>query len=96
MKFRRHGTEWQLIDETAPPNACVIAILRNELEAAALKKFCELYLEAAGEGLSFPFSVDHCGHTYTVFLESGNGEKLKLRIVGPEGVEAFVQTEFLL
>lgn len=96
MKFLKRGTGWQLIDENAPPNACVIATLRNEIEAAALKRFCELYLEATREGSGSPFSVDHCGHTYTVFPESGVGGKLRLRIVGPELAETFVDTEFLL
>lgn len=96
MKLVKSGTEWHLIDEDAPPDACVIATLRDDVEAAALKRFCERYLDETGADPGGPFSVEHAGHSYTVFAESRKGKKLILRIVGTDGAEAFVRTEFVL
>jgi len=96
MKLIKNGAEWHLIDEHASPDACLIARLHGELEAAALIRFCEYYLAGALDDLRRPFPIEHAGKSYTVSTKSRKGEKLVLRIIGTDETDVIIQTEFVL
>lgn len=93
MRFeRRSGDVWLLIDEAAPPDACVIATVRGSIEVLALKGLCEVYLASTGQ--FEPFEFTHEGHRYRATPFSDRGGKLSLRIDGSDGTLSRVETEF--
>jgi hypothetical protein len=93
VKFVRRQGVWHLIDEQAPPEACVIATLRSEVEVKALKKFCELWVSDPTRALA-GFEILHNGKRFEVSV--AGGEKLDLRLLGEDGSATTVETEFAL
>jgi hypothetical protein len=92
MRLVQRGDVWLLIDEAAPESACVIAVMRDEVEVLALHEFCRAYLQRPG-GVPERFTV-RCGDAeYTVTPLGTPGEKLSLVIRG-EGYSSTLGTEF--
>ena len=93
MQFT-HGAEgvWLLIDETAPPDACVIATVRGAVEVLALKGLCEARLQSPGPLTSFAFAFEDREYRVTPFPDRGG--RLSLRIDGSDGSLSRVETEF--
>ncbi len=94
MKFVQREGDWQLIDENAPADACVIATLRSEVEVVALGEFCKFYLQSP-DRVPEHFTVRHKGAEYTVTPLGAPGEKLALVIRG-EGYSSTVATQFAM
>lgn len=92
MQFVMADGVWNLIDETAPPDANVIAVLRGLVEILAVKALCEHKLLPGGVPVEFAFT--HDGHSYRVTPYSDRGKRLSLRIDGDDGSLLRVETEF--
>jgi hypothetical protein len=93
MQFvQRPGGVWHLIDETAPPEECLVAEVRGPVEVLALKGLCEARLASAAP--PEPFGFHHEGHEYRVTPYADRGDKLSLRIDGSNGSLSRVETEF--
>ena len=83
---------WHLIDEAAPPNANLIAVLRGPVEILAVKALCEAMLHPGG--LPNEFAFTHNGRSYRATPYGDRGHRLSLRIDGEDGSLARVETEF--
>lgn len=83
---------WHLVDEAAPPDANLIAVLRGPIEILAVKARCEQMLRS--EGVVAEFGFIHNGRSYHVTPHSDRGDRLSLRIVGTDGSQSRVETEF--
>jgi hypothetical protein len=93
MKFTEGEGVWYLIDEAAPSDACVIAVLKDDVELLALKRLCEDMLEVgASAGGSFAFL--HDGKRYEVTRYADRGNRLSLKIVGDDGSLRRIESEF--
>ncbi len=93
MRFvQEAGGVWLLIDETAPPDACLIATVRGPVEVLALKGLCEALIGAAGTVQDFAFTHDGRGFQVTPYADRGG--RLSLRIDGSDGSLSRVETEF--
>jgi hypothetical protein len=88
------GGVWHLIDEAAPPDANLIAVLRGPIEILAVKALCEAMLRP--EGSSAEFGFVHDGRSYRVTSHTDRGGRLTLRIDGDDGSLSRVETEFRL
>lgn len=86
------GGVWHLIDEAAPADANLIAVLRGPVEVLAVRGLCEAILRPGG--LPREFSIAHDGRSYRVTLFSDRGDRLSLRIDGDDGSLGRVETEF--
>jgi hypothetical protein len=86
------GGVWHLIDEAAPADANLIAVLRGPVEVLAVKGLCETMLRPGGLPAEFEFA--HDGRSYRVTPFSDRGERLSLRIQGDDGSLSWVETEF--
>ncbi|MFM8271392.1 MAG: hypothetical protein ACKODX_03575 [Gemmata sp.] len=86
------GGVWHLIDEAAPPDANLIAVLRGPVEVLAVKGLCEAMLRPGG--LPAEFSIDYEGRSYRVTPFGDRGGRLSLRIDGIDGSLSRVETEF--
>ena len=82
-----------LIDETAPVDANLIAVLRDSVEILAVKALCEAMLGPGGMPAGFDFT--HDGRQYRVTPFSDRGGRLSLRIDGDDGSLSRVETEFV-
>lgn len=82
---------WLLIDETAPPAANVIAVLRGPVEILAVRRLCEERLRGPYGSL---FIFEHDGLRYAVTPHADRGGKLTLSIRGDDGSLSRVETEF--
>lgn len=93
MQFKQQADDvWLLIDETAPPDANVIATVRGSVEILALKGLCEAKLR--GDNLNRPYGFELASLRYEVTPYSDRGGRLSLRILGPDGFRGRVETEF--
>lgn len=92
MQIVPAGGLWQLIDETAPADANLIAVLRGPVEVLAVKALCEQML--LPNGLPNEFSFTHDGRSYRVTPFSDRDRRLSLRIDGDDGSLSRVETEF--
>lgn len=92
MKILPAGNVWHLIDEAAPPDANLIAVLRGPVEALAIRALCEHMLSPGGVPTEFDFS--HNGHQYRVTPYTDRRDRLSLRIDGDDGSLSRVETEF--
>jgi hypothetical protein len=93
MKFiTTAGGVWHLIDESAPPDANLIAVLRGPLEVLAVKALCEQMLRPGDLPAEFAFA--HGEYSYRVTPFSDRGGRLSLRIDGGDGSLSRVETEF--
>jgi hypothetical protein len=88
------GTDgvWHLIDEAAPPDANLIAVLRGSVEVLAVRGLCEAMLRPGGLPAEFEFA--HEGRSYWVTPFSDRDGRLSLRIDGDDGSLSRVETEF--
>jgi hypothetical protein len=86
------GGVWHLIDEAAPADANLIAVLRGPVEILAVKALCENMLRPGG--LPPGFSFTHAGRAYRVTPYPDRGGRLSLRIDGDDGSLSRVETEF--
>lgn len=93
MKIVEREGGWLLIDEGAPEDANVIAVLRTVVEVVAIKTFCERFLTGQLPG---PYSIQHGRTTYTVTPFQDREGKLSLKVVGADGSLGRVETEFVL
>lgn len=89
-KGQAEGT-WLLIDESAPPAANVIAVLRGPVEIVAVSRLCEERLRGSGGS---PFTFEHERVGYSVTPHADRGGKLTLSIRGDDGSLYRVETEF--
>lgn len=89
---RGDGGVWNLIDETDPSDANLIAVLRGPIEVLAVKNLCEHMLSPGGVPAEFAFP--HNGLAYRVTPYSDRGDRLSLRIDGDDGSLSRVETEF--
>lgn len=94
MRFVQRGSDWLLIDENAPVDACVIAVLRSKVEVVALNEFCKLTLTNP-EHIPEHYPIRFEGADYTVTPLGAPGEKLTLVISG-NGRSSAVVTEFAM
>lgn len=93
MRFEsRPEGVWLLIDETASPEASVIATIRGPVEVLALKGLCEQRLQSHGLLTPFDFTFDE--HDYRATPYPDRGDKVTLRIQGSDGSLFRVETEF--
>lgn len=92
MQIVPAGNVWHLIDETAPLDANLIAVLRGPVEILAIKALCEHMLQPGGVPAEFAFS--HGGRSYRVTPFTDRGVKLSLRIDGDDGSLSRVESEF--
>ncbi len=93
MQFKQLTEDtWLLIDESAPANANVIATVRGPVEVLALKGLCEARLRG-GESYR-PYAFELANRRYEVTPYADRGGRLSLRILGQEGFQARVETEF--
>lgn len=92
MQLVQRGGMWLLIDETAPPNADVIATVRGPVEVLALRGPCEARLGSAFCMRPLDFTPDSRQYHVTPFADRGN--RLPLRIDGSDGSRWRVETEF--
>ncbi len=92
MKLVPVGSVWHLVDEAAPPDANLIAVLRGPVEILAAKALCEAMLRP--EGLPAEFQFVHEGRSYRVTPYSDRGGRLTIRIDGDDGSLSRVETEF--
>ena len=92
MQFIQRDGAWVLIDETAPPNANVIATVNGPVEVLALRGLCEARVGATGPIL--PFGVTFGGRSYRVTPFADRGGRLSLRLDGDDGSISRVETEF--
>lgn len=92
MQFVQRDGVYLLIDETAPPDANVIATVRGPVEALALKGLCEARLDSDND--LQPFDVTFGDHRYHVTPYADRGNRLSLRIDGSDGSLSRVETEF--
>lgn len=83
---------WHLIDETAPHDANLIAVLRGPVEILAVKALCEAMLQPAGVPKEFSFT--HDGRSYRVTPYGDRDNRLSLRIDGDNGSIGRVETQF--
>jgi len=83
---------WHLIDESAPPDANLIAVLRGPVEILAVRSLCEHMLRP--DGVPAEFSFTHDGKAYRMTVYGDRGDRLSLRIVGEDGSLSRVETEF--
>ena len=81
-----------LIDETAPADANLIAVIRGPVEVLAVKALCENMLRPGGLPAEFGFT--HEGRSYLVTPFSDRDGRLSLRIDGNDGSLSRVETEF--
>lgn len=86
-----HGV-WQLIDETAPADANLIAVLRGPVEILAVKALCEAMVRPGGVPNEFSFT--HDGRSYRATPYGDRDNRLSLRIDGEDGSLSRVETEF--
>src|SRR5947209_1480406 len=86
------GGTWHLIDEAAPPDACLIASVKSPVEILALKGLCEVMLDPTRTMRDF--EVTHDSITYSVKPYADRGGRLSLRIDGSDGSLSRVETEF--
>jgi len=92
MKLVPAGGVWHLIDETAPADANLIAVLRGPVEVLAIKGLCEAMLRPGGLPAEFGFT--HEEHSYRATPFSDREGRLSLRIDGNDGSLSRVETEF--
>ena len=93
MKFIPHDDGvWHLIDEGAPADANLIAVLRDAVEILAVKELCENILRPGV--LTAEFGFTHGERSYRVTLYGDRGGRLSLRIQGDDGSLSRVETEF--
>lgn len=83
---------WHLIDEAAPADANLIAVLRGPVEILAVKSLCEAMLRPGGLPAELAFA--HDGRQYRATPFSDRGGRLSLRIDGDDGSLSRVETEF--
>lgn len=83
---------WLLIDETAPPDANLIANLKSPIEILAVKRLCEELLGNGDVPREFEFASGE--GTYRVTPFNDRGDRLSLKIVGGDGSLWRVETEF--
>lgn len=92
MQIVPAGGVWHLIDETAPADANLIAVIRGPVEVLAIKALCEHMLQPGGLPAEFTFT--HETRAYRVTPFSDRGDRLSLRINGDDGSLSRVETEF--
>ena len=92
MQIVPTGCLWHLIDESAPPDANLIAVLRGPVEILAVKSLCEAMFQPGG--LPVKFSFTHDGRAYRVTPFSDRDSRLSLRIDGDDDSLSRVETEF--
>jgi hypothetical protein len=81
---------WHLIDETAPPEANLIATVRGPVEAMALKELCIARLAGT---IPDAFEYALAGRTYRATCNRDSLGKISLSIVGDDGARYRVETE---
>jgi hypothetical protein len=93
MQFvQEAGGVWLLIDETAPPDACVLARVSGPVEVLPLRGLCESRLASGGPLTPFEFTIGE--RTYRVTPYPDRDGRLSLRIDGSDGSLSRVETEF--